>query len=193
MPLRNALPYPLTGACTTRAPCRSATSTEVSLEPLSATTTSPAIPAASNAARALSMQAPRVRSSLRQGMTTDTSGKVRAGVAGLAPGSSELVEMSATASTDPPKKMDNGLHPCANGKYGSTHQLRKCTFKSKERQPGGADPKQSGKSVRSQHPLCCVILRNPLRKCSRAMPMRHQYGGCAPARLRWRRMATHVM
>src|SRR6266581_1099162 len=73
IPLRNALPYPLTRACTTRAPCNSAMWMESSEEPLSATTTSPVSPAEWNAASALSMQAPIDFSSLRQGITTETS------------------------------------------------------------------------------------------------------------------------
>src|SRR4051812_43123348 len=48
-------------------------SLEPSLEPLSATTTSPANPAAAKERIALSTQMPMEFASLRQGMTTDTS------------------------------------------------------------------------------------------------------------------------
>jgi hypothetical protein len=57
----------------TLAPAARATLTESSVEPLSTTTTSPDKPMAATELNASSMQAPIASSSLRQGMTTDTS------------------------------------------------------------------------------------------------------------------------
>src|SRR5919198_2817102 len=57
----------------TRAPCLQAFSVEPSVEPLSATTTSPRMPASLKAAVALSMQNAMDCASLRQGITTETS------------------------------------------------------------------------------------------------------------------------
>src|ERR1700761_3097454 len=61
------------GTGTRRAPCASAIDCEPSVEPLSAMTTSPAMPFSRSAALALSMQVARVSASLRQGMTMVSS------------------------------------------------------------------------------------------------------------------------
>src|SRR5215469_3678184 len=58
----------------TRAPCDWAISIDPSVEPLSATTTSPVRPPSANARQALSMQMPSEFASFRQGITTETSG-----------------------------------------------------------------------------------------------------------------------
>src|SRR5215469_339227 len=73
IPARKAEPYPRSSTRTTRAPRSSAICIDPSVEPLSATITSPARPAARNAVTALSMQDPSEFASLRHGMTTDTS------------------------------------------------------------------------------------------------------------------------
>src|ERR1700730_861208 len=73
MPACSAAPYPRCGTRTTRAPCPSAISIDPSVDPLSATTTSPRNSPAANAAIALSTQIPSEFASFRQGMTTDTS------------------------------------------------------------------------------------------------------------------------
>ena len=59
---------------TTRAPARSASRAESSSESLSATTTSPSTPIVASAASASLTQRSMFSASLRQGMTTDTSG-----------------------------------------------------------------------------------------------------------------------
>src|SRR6267143_839137 len=69
MPPASAAPYPRSATSTTRAPAAAATAREPSSEPLSATSTSPAIPARSRKPRALAMQLPTVGASLRQGMS----------------------------------------------------------------------------------------------------------------------------
>src|SRR6478736_2071493 len=74
MPPIRALPYPRYGTGTTRAPAAAAMACDPSVEPLSATTTSPWMLADWNAPRAFLMQVSRVSASFRQGMTTDTSG-----------------------------------------------------------------------------------------------------------------------
>src|ERR1700743_2879700 len=73
IPARRAEPYPRAGTLTTRAPSFSAMSVEPSVEPLSATTTSPRKPADLNASSALPTQIPIELASLRHGMTTETS------------------------------------------------------------------------------------------------------------------------
>src|SRR5579863_4594148 len=73
MPERRADPYPRCGTRTTRAPSFSAISIEPSVEPLSATTTSPHRPAARNASIAFETQTPREFASFKHGITTDTS------------------------------------------------------------------------------------------------------------------------
>jgi hypothetical protein len=73
IPPISALPYPRNGTGTTRAPARVAMPCEPSVEPLSATMTSPSMLADSNAASAFRMQVSSVSASFRQGMTTDTS------------------------------------------------------------------------------------------------------------------------
>src|SRR5260370_8118987 len=73
MPARNAAPYPRSATRITHAPCSSAIRIEPSVEPLSATTTSPHSPAAWNAFMALSTQYASEFASFIQGMTTDTS------------------------------------------------------------------------------------------------------------------------
>src|SRR5713101_9211005 len=88
IPARNAEPYPRASTRTTRAPRFSAISIEPSVEPLSATTTSPRIPISRNAANALSTQIPIERASLRQGITTEISGALREAVATVGPGAS---------------------------------------------------------------------------------------------------------
>src|SRR5260221_2792519 len=74
MPAWRALPYPRSATCTTRAPCSAAIRGEPSELPLSATTISPDIPASSRARRAFPRHTARVSASLRQGITTETSG-----------------------------------------------------------------------------------------------------------------------
>src|SRR5688500_10795830 len=79
---------------------------EPSVLPLSATITSPSIPAASSARSALPTQVATVSASLRHGMTTDTSGRsreapTRGGIATAAPteesaGEDDDVDGSAT-------------------------------------------------------------------------------------------------
>src|SRR5438093_13026305 len=78
IPVLVALPTPRTVARTTLAPCFSAMSTEPSVEPLSATTTSPATSRPLNAANALSTQHASDRASFRHGITTDISSGVAA-------------------------------------------------------------------------------------------------------------------
>src|SRR5260370_31750386 len=73
MPARNAAPYPRSGTRTTRTPRSSGIWMEPSVEPLSATITSPVSPDARNAFTALSTQKASEFASFRQGMTTDTS------------------------------------------------------------------------------------------------------------------------
>src|SRR5260370_40053581 len=73
MPARNAAPYPRSATRITHAPCSSAIRIESSVEPLSATTTSPDSPAAWNAFMALSTQYATEFASFMHGMTTDTS------------------------------------------------------------------------------------------------------------------------
>ncbi len=71
-PARYALPYPRRSSRTTRAPAAVASSALRSSEALSATTTSPSIPAAAIASMAERTQASMFSSSLRHGMTTLT-------------------------------------------------------------------------------------------------------------------------
>src|SRR5579863_2241952 len=73
MPPRRALPFPLLATWMTRAPSTTAISAEPSVEPLSATITSPLIPASRSAAQAFRTQMPKVSASFRQGITTDSS------------------------------------------------------------------------------------------------------------------------
>ena len=74
MPARRAAPYPRCFTWTTRAPCDSAISIDPSVEPLSATITSPGKASLGERhANALSTQMPREFASFRQGMTTETS------------------------------------------------------------------------------------------------------------------------
>src|ERR1700727_2711839 len=73
IPARNAEPHPRAGTLTTRAPSFSAMSVDPSVEPLSATTTSPRSPADLNASSAFPTQIPIELASLRHGITTDTS------------------------------------------------------------------------------------------------------------------------
>src|SRR5262245_42995021 len=68
IPARKAAPYPRSLTATTRAPPASASACDPSLEPLSATSTSPAMPALRRNPRAFAMQAPTVAASLRQGI-----------------------------------------------------------------------------------------------------------------------------
>src|ERR1700693_5470956 len=74
MPALSAAPYPRSVTRTTRAPHDSAIPIEPSVEPLSATTTSPFIPAFAKAVSAFSMQIATEFASFRHGITTDTSG-----------------------------------------------------------------------------------------------------------------------
>src|ERR1700737_188201 len=73
IPACRAAPYPRCATRTTRAPCDSAISMEPSVEPLSATITSPQRPADLNAPIALSTQMAREFASFKQGITTETS------------------------------------------------------------------------------------------------------------------------
>src|SRR5438876_942751 len=81
IPPIKAAPYPRSATCTSRAPSSLAIAGESSVLPLSATTTSPAIPAFLIAASAFRMHVASVSASLRQGITTVTS----IGVTGQAP------------------------------------------------------------------------------------------------------------
>src|SRR6266567_7266398 len=71
-PIR-ALPYPFFSTWTTRAPVRRAISTEPSVEPLSATTTSPEMLEPAKKVSALRMHVSSVSASFKQGITTETS------------------------------------------------------------------------------------------------------------------------
>src|SRR5215468_8504544 len=73
MPPRSARPYPRSATLTTRAPIRLAMACEPSVLPLSATITSPWIPAARIAVWHFSTHTVSVSASFRQGMTTETS------------------------------------------------------------------------------------------------------------------------
>jgi hypothetical protein len=73
MPPIRALPYPFAGTSTTRAPCARAMSCDPSVEPLSATITSPATPLRARYPFALSMHVARVSASSRHGITIDSS------------------------------------------------------------------------------------------------------------------------
>src|SRR5579863_1161045 len=73
IPDRSAEPYPRAATFTTRAPSFLAISTEPSVEPLSATTTSPRSPEDRIASSALPTQMPMEFASFRHGMTTETS------------------------------------------------------------------------------------------------------------------------
>src|SRR6266478_2760762 len=73
IPARNAEPYPRASTRTTRAPSFSAISTEPSVDPLSATTTSPRSPFARNASIAFATQIPIEFVSFKHGITTETS------------------------------------------------------------------------------------------------------------------------
>ena len=88
MPAISAAPYPRRGTSTTTAPSSRAMSWDPSVDPLSATTTSPTTPSVAKERVAFRMQIARVSASLRQGRTTDSS--TTAGVdgpgAGLAVG-----------------------------------------------------------------------------------------------------------
>src|SRR6266851_4290048 len=79
IPPIKAAPYPRPATCTSRAPSALAIAGEPSVLPLSATTTSPAIPACLIAARAFRMHVASVSASLRQGITTVTSSGVTGG------------------------------------------------------------------------------------------------------------------
>src|ERR1700683_301271 len=73
IPARKAAPYPRCVTLTTRAPCSSEIRVDPSVEPLSATITSPRRPDDSNARLALSIQKLTEFASLRHGITTETS------------------------------------------------------------------------------------------------------------------------
>src|SRR3982074_370615 len=73
IPACGAAPYPRCAPRTTRAPCDSAISMEPSVEPLSATITSPKRPADFDAPIALSMQMGEEFASVKQGITRETS------------------------------------------------------------------------------------------------------------------------
>src|SRR6218665_1867407 len=73
MPPMSAAPEPLVGTSITRAPCARAMSCEPSVEPLSATITSPTIPDRCRYSCALSIQTASVSASLRHGMTMESS------------------------------------------------------------------------------------------------------------------------
>ena len=73
MPAISAAPYPRRGTSTTTAPSSRAMSCDPSVDPLSATTTSPTTPSVAKERVALRMQVARVSASLRQGRTTDSS------------------------------------------------------------------------------------------------------------------------
>src|SRR6266404_2105148 len=73
IPARSVEPYPRCSTRTTRAPRFSATSIDPSVDPLSATTTSPRSSAARNASIAFETQIPMEFASLKHGITTDTS------------------------------------------------------------------------------------------------------------------------
>jgi hypothetical protein len=85
IPPMSALPYPRRLTATTRAPSAAAIVGDPSLLPLSATTTSPAIPAAAIVSSAERTQAPTVSASLRQGITTEHSTGSTASVITIGP------------------------------------------------------------------------------------------------------------
>src|SRR5215831_994789 len=68
IPARRAAPYPRSLTATTRAPSAAASACDPSLDPLSATSTSPTIPALSRNPRAFATHARTVAASLRQGI-----------------------------------------------------------------------------------------------------------------------------
>src|SRR5437870_5246732 len=72
-PPMRALPYPFFSTWTTRAPFRRAISMEPSVEPLSATTTSPDTWDRTKKSSAFRMQVSIVSASFRHGITTETS------------------------------------------------------------------------------------------------------------------------
>jgi hypothetical protein len=76
IPPISALPYPFAGTSTTRAPNAAAMVCDPSVEPLSATITSPEIPCSDRQRCAARMHASSVRASFRQGMTNETSSSV---------------------------------------------------------------------------------------------------------------------
>src|SRR6266446_2122303 len=73
IPARSVEPYPRCSTRTTRAPRFSATSIDPSVDPLSATTTSPRSSAARNVSIAFETQIPMEFASFKHGITTDTS------------------------------------------------------------------------------------------------------------------------
>ena len=74
IPPFSAAPYPRTGTSTTRAPAARASSAEPSVEPLSATTTSPSMSFAANVSSTCRTTRATDPASFRQGRTTLTAG-----------------------------------------------------------------------------------------------------------------------
>src|SRR6266478_2000270 len=101
IPARSVEPYPRCSTRTTRAPRFSATSIDPSVDPLSATTTSPRSSAARNASIAFATQIPIEFASFKHGITTDTSTPASASGAERA-AVPALVTPIFSASTDPP-------------------------------------------------------------------------------------------
>src|SRR5450755_1784585 len=73
MPPLRAFPYPRCSTWTTLAPADCAMAMEPSVDPLSATITSPLMPACASVAMAFATQTPTVSFSFKQGRTTETS------------------------------------------------------------------------------------------------------------------------
>src|SRR5258708_6012871 len=101
---------------TTRAPALAASSGEPSVLPLSATSTSPAMPAAARAARASRTQPVIVRASLRQGITTVSSSGAVEGVGTTGTGRSKARGSDMAKAEMPPSKTP----PAARAKPRST-------------------------------------------------------------------------
>ena len=152
IPPLSALPYPFSATFTTRAPSACATATEPSVEPLSATMTSPRMPASLRAVFALRTHTPTVSCSLRQGMTTD---------------SSITCPVVASAATVDSRALLAGIswlrfivkHP-PTGNVGDTRSLKIIS--------GRVSPLYNSPKPRSFHPAVprwiCGREHNPLRK-----------------------------
>ena len=117
----SVFPYPRCGTWTTRAPRRSASPTEPSVEPLSATRTSPRNPSPSIPRLAFSTTTSIVPASFRQGMTTLTS------IPGPQAGGPPL------PSRDPCRSFGNGLiaSPRPEDGQGNSHQedsVSRCAY-----------------------------------------------------------------
>src|SRR5467141_3160612 len=110
IPARSAEPYPRASTRTTRAPSFSAISTDPSVDPLSATTTSPRSPARRNASIAFDTQIPTEFSSFKHGITTDTSTPLCASGAILAAFSTFNFPVSPALTSPPRTLATSSLH-----------------------------------------------------------------------------------